>query len=86
MADPTGALAGRSVGCYGGHREADLAMLSLFGSHGLKACSPLPGVPPLAEGWGARRALPAAAAARARALFGGSYSEAANRVARRYAG
>ena len=53
---------------YGGHREVDLAMLALFGSPSARVFDSYEEVAPLADGLaGARRALPAAAAARARA-------------------
>ena len=52
---------------YGGHREVDLAMLRLFGAPSERIFDAYEEAAPLADGWrGARRALPAAAAARAR--------------------
>ncbi len=53
--------------CYGGHREIDLAMLRLFGGAGQPRLRRLrAGVAAAGRLGGARRALPAAAAARAR--------------------
>lgn len=71
---------------YGGHREVDLAMLALFGSPS-RTIAAYGEVAPLADGWQERvglwQLLPLLAHA---ALFGGSYGQAAERMARRYAG
>jgi fructosamine-3-kinase len=72
---------------YGGHREVDLAMLRLFGAPSERLFSAYEELTPLAEGWEERvslwQLLPLLVHA---VLFGGSYREAAERVARRYAG
>jgi fructosamine-3-kinase len=71
---------------YGGHREVDLAMLALFGSPA-RTIAAYEEVTPLAEGWrervGLYQLLPLLVHA---ALFGGSYVQAAEAMARRYAG
>jgi len=71
---------------YGGHREVDLAMLALFGSPS-RTIAAYEEVAPLADGWrervGLYQLLPLLVHA---ALFGGSYAQAAERTARRYAG
>jgi len=71
---------------YGGHREVDLAMLALFGSPA-RTIAAYAELTPLAEGWqervGLYQLLPLLVHA---ALFGGSYVQAAERMARRYAG
>jgi fructosamine-3-kinase len=72
---------------YGGHREVDLAMLSLFGSPGRAFRAAYEDVRPLAPGHEDRVALyqlfPLLVHA---ALFGGGYGASAERAARRYAG
>jgi fructosamine-3-kinase len=72
---------------YGGHREVDLAMLRLFGSPSERVFAAYEEVAPLAEGWRERvelwQLLPLLVHA---VLFGGSYPDAAERVAARYAG
>lgn len=72
---------------YGGHREVDLAMLRLFGGTGERVFAAYQERHPLSEGWPDRvelyELLPLLVHA---VLFGGSYGEAANRAARRYAG
>jgi fructosamine-3-kinase len=72
---------------YGGHREVDLAMLRLFGAPSERVFAAYEEVAPLAEGWQERvglwQLLPLLVHA---ALFGGSYREAATRMAVRYAG
>ncbi len=71
---------------YGGHREVDLAMLSLFGSPSADFYDSYEQVAPLADDWqervGLYQLLPLLVHA---ALFGGSYSAAAERMAKRYA-
>jgi fructosamine-3-kinase len=71
---------------YGGHREVDLAMLALFGD-AARTIAAYEEVAPLAEGWqervGLYQLLPLLAHA---ALFGGSYSQSAERMAMRCAG
>ncbi|HUN78545.1 MAG TPA: fructosamine kinase family protein [Solirubrobacteraceae bacterium] len=73
--------------CYGGHREIDLAMLRLFGAPSPRVFDAYEELAPLAEGWEERvqlwQLLPLLVHA---VLFGGSYREAAERAARRYAG
>ena len=71
---------------YGGHREVDLAMLRLFGAPAERVFSAYEEVAPLAEGWEERvdlyQLLPLLVHA---VLFGGSYRNAAERVAMRCA-
>jgi len=73
--------------CYGGHREVDLAMLRLFGGAGRRVLDAYEQEWPLAEGAEDRvelyQLLPLLVHT---LLFGGSYGQAAARVARRYAG
>jgi fructosamine-3-kinase len=70
---------------YGGHREVDLAMLGLFGD-AARTIAAYEEAAPLADGWrervGLYQLLPLLAHA---ALFGGSYAQAAERMARRCA-
>lgn len=72
---------------YGGHREVDLAMLRLFGAPSERVFAAYEEIAPLADGWRDRvelwQLLPLLVHA---VLFGGSYREAAERVAARYAG
>jgi len=72
---------------YGGHREIDLAMLRLFGAPDGSVFDAYEEVAPLAEGWedrvGLYQLLPLLVHA---LLFGGSYRDSAERMARRYAG
>jgi fructosamine-3-kinase len=72
---------------YGGHREVDLAMLSLFGSPSPRVLAAYGERAPLATGWQERvelyQLLPLLVHA---LLFGGSYGAAAERVALRYGG
>jgi fructosamine-3-kinase len=72
---------------YGGHREVDLAMLRLFGAPSERIFAAYAETAPLADGWEQRvelwQLLPLLVHA---VLFGGSYSGAAERVARRYSG
>jgi fructosamine-3-kinase len=71
---------------FGGHREIDLAMLRLFGSPSQALFAAYEEVSPLADGWADRvelyQLLPLLIHA---VLFAGSYTAAAERVARRYA-
>jgi fructosamine-3-kinase len=71
---------------HGGHREVDLAMLTLFGSPGPACFAAYDEVWPRADGHEDRvelfQLLPLLAHA---VLFGGSYGASAARVARRYA-
>jgi fructosamine-3-kinase len=71
---------------YGGHREVDLAMLALFGSPSRQFFDAYEEVAPLADGWrervGLYQLLPLLVHA---LLFGGSYRDSAERMARRYA-
>lgn len=70
---------------YGGHREVDLAMLSLFGAPSREFYDNYDAVAPRAEGHQERvelyQLLPLLVHA---ALFGGGYGAAATRAARRY--
>jgi fructosamine-3-kinase len=72
---------------YGGHREIDLAMLSLFGPPAGGVFEAYAEVAPLADGWedrvGLYQLLPLLVHA---LLFGGSYRGSAEQMARRYAG
>lgn len=72
---------------YGGHREVDLAMLRLFGAPSERVFAAYQEVAPLSEGWEDRvqlwQLLPLMVHA---VLFGGSYREAAARVALHYCG
>jgi fructosamine-3-kinase len=72
---------------FGGHREVDLAMLALFGGLSARVLGSYEEVTPLADGWkervGLYELLPLLVHA---ILFGGSYGEAVERTARRYAG
>ncbi|MHB8235671.1 MAG: fructosamine kinase family protein [Solirubrobacteraceae bacterium] len=71
---------------YGGHREVDLAMLELFGSPSAAFLDSYEQVAPLPDGRqervGLYQLLPLLIHA---LLFGGSYSAAAERMAKRYA-
>jgi fructosamine-3-kinase len=72
---------------YGGHREIDLAMLRLFGAPSERVFAAYEEVAPLADGWPARVELWQLAPLLVHAvLFGGSYCEAAARVAISYGG
>ena len=70
---------------YGGHREVDLAMLSLFGSPGDRFLAAYQELHPLADGHADRVPLwqlfPLLVHA---ALFGGGYGDSALRAARRF--
>lgn len=72
---------------YGGHREVDLAMLSLFGDPGERFAAAYAEAKPLAEGHADRVELwqlfPLLVHA---ALFGGGYGDTAVQTARRYVG
>lgn len=72
---------------YGGHREVDLAMLRLFGAPAERVFCAYEELAPLAEGWQERvslwQLLPLLVHA---VLFGGSYRDAAERVAAAYTG
>jgi fructosamine-3-kinase len=73
--------------CYGGHREMDLAMLSLFGAPSPRILDAYQEAAPLAEGWEERVELCRLAPLLVHAvLFGGSYGAAAERAARHYVG
>jgi fructosamine-3-kinase len=72
---------------YGGHREVDLAMLRLFGAPSERIFAAYAEAAPLANGWEGRVELWQLVPLLVHAvLFGGSYTGAAERVARRYAG
>jgi fructosamine-3-kinase len=73
---------------YGGHREVDLAMLALFGApRHQRILAAYRELAPLSSGWEERVQLWQLAPLLVHAiLFGGSYRDAAERVARRYAG
>jgi fructosamine-3-kinase len=71
---------------YGGHREIDLAMLRLFGAPSERVFAAYDELTPLADGWRERvelyQLLPLLVHT---LLFGGSYANAVERVARSYA-
>jgi fructosamine-3-kinase len=70
---------------YGGHREIDLAMLTLFGAPGPAFLAAYQEVAPLDPGHAEREALYQLLPLLVHAvLFGGSYGAAAERAARRY--
>jgi fructosamine-3-kinase len=70
---------------YGGHREVDLAMLSLFGAPGPRLLDAYEDVAPLADGHRDRVALYQLFPLLVHAvLFGGSYGSSVERAARRY--
>jgi fructosamine-3-kinase len=72
---------------YGGHREMDLAMLALFGSPSERVLGSYLELAPLADGWEERTGLYQLFPLLVHALlFGGSYRDAAARMALRYAG
>lgn len=70
---------------HGGHREVDLAMLTLFGGPGDRCLAAYDEAFPLADGWRERvglwQLLPLLVHA---VLFGGGYAARADAVARRY--
>ena len=71
---------------YGGHREVDLAMLSLFGAPGRRFLEAYESITPLAPGHEDRVPLCQLFPLLVHAvLFGGSYGTSAERAARRYA-
>lgn len=71
---------------HGGHRETDLAMLSLFGlPHLARAVAAYVEVAPLAEGWEERQGIHQLFPLLVHAcMFGGSYGARAAAVARRF--
>ena len=72
---------------FGGHREVDLAMLRLFGGPSERTFDAYQEAHPLAGGWRDRVELYQLSPLLVHALlFGGSYRQAAERVAFRYAG
>jgi fructosamine-3-kinase len=71
---------------YGGHRELDLAMLRLFGAPSERIFAAYEEVFPLSEGWRGRVELWQLPPMLVHGmLFGGSYREAAEGIALRYA-
>ena len=71
---------------HGGHREADLALLRLFGGPGPRTFAAYAEERPLADGWEARVELHQLVPLLVHAvLFGGGYGARAEAVARRYA-
>lgn len=71
---------------YGGHREADLAMLHLFGSPGPEFADAYQEVSPLAAGWRERLKLWQLEPLLVHTvLFGGSYGTQADAILRRFA-
>jgi fructosamine-3-kinase len=71
---------------YGGHREADLAMLHLFGSPGPSCVAAYDEALPLSEGWRARSELWQLEPLLNHAvMFGGHYGATALRVLQRWA-
>lgn len=87
MADRDGRAWLIDPAAYGGHREIDLAMLSLFGAPSRRILAAYREAAPLADGWRERvelnHLLPLLVHA---VLFGGSYGGSAERIARRYGG
>ncbi len=72
---------------FGGHRELDLAMLRLFGGPSERMFDAYREAHPLADGWRDRVELYQLSPLLVHALlFGGSYRQAAERVALRYPG
>jgi len=72
---------------FGGHREVDLAMLRLFGGPSERMFAAYGEAHPLSDGWRERVELYQLSPLLVHALlFGGSYRQAAERVAFRYAG
>jgi fructosamine-3-kinase len=72
---------------FGGHREVDLAMLRLFGGPSERMFDAYQETHPLADGWRERVELYQLSPLLVHALlFGGSYRQAAERVAFRYGG
>ena len=72
---------------YGGHREVDLAMLRLFGGPSERMFGAYEEAHPLADGWRERVELYQLSPLLVHALlFGGSYRQASEKVAFRYAG
>ena len=72
---------------FGGHREVDLAMLRLFGGPSERMFDAYREAHPLADGWRERVELYQLSPLLVHALlFGGSYRQAAEGVALRYAG
>lgn len=86
MADAEGRAWLIDPSAYGGHREIDLAMLRLFGSPSQRIFAAYEEEAPLAAGWqervGLYQLLPLLVHA---LLFGGSYRQSAEAMARRYA-
>jgi fructosamine-3-kinase len=71
---------------FGGHREVDLAMLRLFGGPSERMFDAYDEAHPLTDGWRERVELYQLSPLLVHALlFGGSYRQAAERVASRYA-
>ena len=85
MAGPDGSPWLIDPAAYGGHREIDLAMLSLFGAPGPAFLPAYEDVAPLADGHAERVALYQLLPLLVHAvLFGGGYGAAADRAARKY--
>jgi len=85
MAGPDGAPCLVDPAAYGGHREIDLAMLTLFGAPGADFWVAYEEVAPLADGHEDRVALYQLLPLLVHAvLFGGHYGAAADRAASRY--
>ena len=87
MADTSGHPWLIDPSAYGGHREIDLAMLSLFGSISERMLDAYRERLPLADGWRERVGLYQLMPLLVHALlFGGSYRQSAERMALRYGG
>ncbi len=70
---------------HGGHREFDLAMMSLFGGFGVRAVAAYDEAHPLADGWQERASLHQIAPLVVHAIkFGGGYRAAAAAAIRRH--
>ncbi len=72
---------------FGGHREVDLAMLRLFGGPSERMFAAYEEAHPLPDGWRERVELYQLSPLLVHALlFGGSYRQAAERIAFHYGG
>jgi fructosamine-3-kinase len=87
MCDERGAPVLVDPAAYGGHREADLAMMRLFGGFGARVFAAYAEAAPLAPGHEDRVELHQLFPLLVHVLlFGGGYAGQVDRVARRYAG
>jgi fructosamine-3-kinase len=85
MTDRAGQLWVVDPAAYGGHREVDLAMLSLFGQPGRQFFAAYEEVTPLADGWRDRLRLWQLEPILVHAtLFGGAYGSQAVDILRHF--